>query len=317
MAFYDIFNGDADGLCGLHQLRLLDRRDAVLVTGAKREIALLERIAAAPGDSLTVLDVSMHENRAGLLRALHAGARCLYFDHHYPGEIPGHPALEAHIQYAPNVCTSLIVDAYVGQRFRAWAVTAAFGDNLHQAARHAAEPLGLSAQQLELLRELGECLNYNAYGDGVADLYFHPAELYRRLAPFDDPFEFVRHDSAFETLRGGFAADLALARSITPRIERQDHLLVALPDTAWARRVSGTLANLLSREAPARAHAVLVARPDGYVISVRAPEAAPAGADALCRKFGGSGRPGAAGINLLKAPDLPLFERAFLESFQP
>jgi DNA-binding NarL/FixJ family response regulator len=317
MAFYDIFNGDADGLCGLHQLRLLDHRDAVLVTGAKREIALLDQITAAAGDALTVLDVSMHENRAGLLRALHAGARCLYFDHHFPGDIPAHPALEAHIEYAPDVCTSLIVDAYVGHRFRAWAVAAAFGDNLHQAARRAAEPLGLPAQEVELLRELGECLNYNAYGDCAADLHFHPAELYRRLAPFEDPFEFLRGDPAFETLRHGFAADLALALSVTPRVERPHHLLVVLPDAAWARRASGVLANQLSRDAPARAHAVLVARPEGYSVSVRAPETARAGADVLCRRFGGGGRPGAAGINLLKAPDLAPFERAFLESFGP
>jgi DNA-binding NarL/FixJ family response regulator len=315
MAFYDIFNGDADGLCALHQLRRLERRDAVLVTGAKREIALLDRVVAASGDSLTVLDLSMHENKAGLLRALDAGARCQYFDHHYPGDIPSHPALEAHIQYAPDVCTSLLVDAYVGGRFRAWAVAAAFGDNLHRVARQAAEPLHLTERQLDLLRELGECLNYNAYGDSVADLHFHPAALFRRLEPFDDPFEFLRKDTAIAMLREGYAADLARARSVAPRIETERGLLVVLPDTAWARRASGSLANELSREAPARAHAVMVTRPGGYSVSVRAPQRAPAGADALCRRFGGSGRPGAAGINLLAAPDLAPFERAFLESF--
>jgi hypothetical protein len=315
MAFYDIFNGDADGLCALHQLRLLDPRETVLVTGAKREIALLDRITAAPGDCLTVLDVSLHENRAGLLRALDAGARCLYFDHHYPGPIPTHPGLEAHIEYTPDVCTSLIVDAYVGQRFRAWAVAAAFGDNLHQAARRAAAPLSLPAAQLDLLRELGECLNYNAYGDSVADLHFDPADLYRRLAPFDDPFKFLRNEPAFETLRAAFKADLALARSVAPRIDRPSHLLVVLPDAAWARRASGALANRLSCEAPARAHAVLLAKAEGYRVSVRAPESAPAGADALCRRFGGSGRPGAAGIDRLKPRELARFEQAFLESF--
>ena len=35
MAFYDIFNGDADGICALHQLRLQDPRPTQLVTGAK------------------------------------------------------------------------------------------------------------------------------------------------------------------------------------------------------------------------------------------------------------------------------------------
>ena len=33
MTQFDIFNGDADGLCALHQLRLERPLDSVLVTG--------------------------------------------------------------------------------------------------------------------------------------------------------------------------------------------------------------------------------------------------------------------------------------------
>lgn len=39
------FNGDADGLCALQQLRLAEGADAVLVTGVKRDIHLLKRVA--------------------------------------------------------------------------------------------------------------------------------------------------------------------------------------------------------------------------------------------------------------------------------
>ena len=46
MSYYDVFNGDADGLCSLHQLRLDEPRDSVLVTGAKRDIELLQRVVA-------------------------------------------------------------------------------------------------------------------------------------------------------------------------------------------------------------------------------------------------------------------------------
>ena len=49
VAFYDIFNGDADGICALHQLRMTEPREAELVTGTKREIRLVERCAAASG----------------------------------------------------------------------------------------------------------------------------------------------------------------------------------------------------------------------------------------------------------------------------
>src|SRR5690606_31030593 len=107
---YDIFNGDADGLCALHQLRLEEPRTAELVTGVKRDVALVERIEARAGDVLTVLDISMRSNAAALARALERGARVRYFDHHDPGTIPDHPALEAHIDTSSDVCTSLIVD---------------------------------------------------------------------------------------------------------------------------------------------------------------------------------------------------------------
>ncbi|PUE05199.1 MAG: acetyltransferase, partial [Candidatus Sedimenticola endophacoides] len=46
---YDVFNGDADGICALLQLRREEPREAVLVTGVKRDIALLERVDAGAG----------------------------------------------------------------------------------------------------------------------------------------------------------------------------------------------------------------------------------------------------------------------------
>ncbi len=49
MQFYDIFNGDADGICALHQLRLEEPRASVLVTGVKRDVRLLDRVTAARG----------------------------------------------------------------------------------------------------------------------------------------------------------------------------------------------------------------------------------------------------------------------------
>ena len=45
MSHWDVFNGDADGLCALQQLRLARPRESRLVTGLKREIALLLPIA--------------------------------------------------------------------------------------------------------------------------------------------------------------------------------------------------------------------------------------------------------------------------------
>ena len=50
------------------------------------------------------------------------------------------------------------------------------------------------------------------------------------------------------------------------------------------------------------------------MVSVRAPLAAPVGADVLCRDFGGNGRARAAGIDALPQGDLPRFLRAFADA---
>lgn len=318
MADYDIFNGDADGLCALHQLRLDAPRAARLVTGVKRDIALLDRVQAGRGDRLTVLDVSLEVNREALLRALRAGARCAYFDHHYCGEIPAHPALDAHIDHAPGVCTSLIVDRHLGGRYRAWAVVAAFGDNLNQAATEVAAPLALLPEQVALLRRLGECLNYNAYGDSVADLHFHPEALYRLLRPYRDPLEFAQREPAFERLRRGYDEDMRRAGEIAPLLDDAGHLAVLLPDEAWSRRVSGPWANRLAQSDAQRAHAVLVRKGHALGVSLRAPLARPGGADSFARQFaGGGGRAQAAGIDALPEEDLPRLLHAFARHFLP
>ena len=93
MTSYDVFNGDADGICALQQLRLQTPRESVLVTGLKREIDLLRRVNARKGDDISVLDVSLDKNRDSLIEVLAAGATVFYADHHYPGEIPAHENL--------------------------------------------------------------------------------------------------------------------------------------------------------------------------------------------------------------------------------
>ena len=78
MTDYDVFNGDADGICALVQLRLAEPRAAQLVTGVKRDISLLKQIDAEDGDRITVLDISMDKNHDDLQRVLAAGAEVFY-----------------------------------------------------------------------------------------------------------------------------------------------------------------------------------------------------------------------------------------------
>jgi len=316
MKFYDIFNGDADGICALHQLRLETPRDADLVTGVKRDTALVARVAAAPGDELTVLDVSLRSNAVAVRQALAAGARVRYFDHHAAGDIPQHPALEAHIDTAPDVCTSLLVDRHLSGRHRLWAVVAAFGDNLVEAALRAAQPLQLDHAELARLHELGEAINYNAYGETVEDLHYPPADLYRIIAPYRDPRHFIFDEPVFDVLKQAAAEDLARAEDVEAEFVTDTAALYVLPDASWSRRVNGVFGNRIAQSEPQRAHAVLVARPDGYAVSVRAPRSRPVGADTLCLAFdSGGGRQAAAGINQLPQGDLPKFIEAFRRQF--
>lgn len=314
---YDVFNGDADGICALHQLRLHEPADSRLVTGPKRDISLLKRVKAVAGDQVTVLDIALSKNREALDALLEAGAQVRYFDHHQPGEIPHHPNFEPHIDTDANVCTSLLVNQALHGKQLVWAVTAAFGDNLADAARQAAAPLNLSADQLARLQSLGECLNYNGYGETLDDLFFDPADLYRQLQPFADPFAFMDASPAYQTLSAGYRDDMVRAVSVSAMESRAAGRLFMLPAEKWARRISGVFGNQLAVESPTQAHAVLTAKPGGgYVVSVRAPLAAKSGADELCSQFDtGGGRKGAAGINHLPESELGRFGALFFDIF--
>ena len=317
MADFDVFNGDADGICALHQLRLAAPRAATLITGVKRDISLLKLVNAASGDRVTTLDVSLNKNRESLLRLLDAGATIEYFDHHQADNIPAHPNLHAHIDTHAEVCTSLLVNRHLGGRHLIWAVVAAFGDNLADVARREALPLGLGVSALSELQTLGACLNYNGYGESPEDLFFHPAELYREVHQHVDPFSFIRETATFQTLSRGYAEDMGHARAMQPMQANDVGAVYLLPNAAWARRVSGVFGNDLAVGAPDLAHAVLTQKDSGYLVSVRAPVSVRQGADTLCAQFEtGGGRKGAAGINHLPESELPRFLKLFDETFR-
>lgn len=317
MTHFDVFNGDADGICALHQLRLADPIDSTLITGVKRDIDLVRRVLPKHGDSLTVLDVSLDKNRTELLRVLESDIPVLYFDHHFAGDIPESGNLQTHIDTAGDVCTGLLVNRYLKGQFLPWAVTALYGDNLHDAAELAAEPLELSKTQLSQLETLGTLLNYNGYGSSLEDLYFAPDELYLKIRPYADPFEFIASDETFQQLSDGFDADMASAQSISPVLETATCAAFSFPNDPFSRRVSGVYSNLLARDNPDRAHALASLLPSGdYLVSVRAPLSTKSGADDLCRQFPtGGGRKAAAGINQLTADQFDAFLDAMQKQF--
>ena len=319
MSHFDVFNGDADGICALHQLRLALPLASTLITGVKRDIQLLERVPAQAGDSVTVLDISLDRNRQALLDLLGRGVEVEYFDHHFSGPIPQHPGLRAHIDPAPGVCTSVLVDGHLQGRYRPWAVVGAFGDNLDGTARSLAQSCALTRQQADRLCELGKAINYNAYGETESDLLLPPASLYQAIQRYASPLDFIAGESPARLLSDGRRQDLAMALQVEAAFQLPTGSIYMLPDTAWARRVHGDFANHLVARSPQRAHAVVCASTrGGYTVSVRAPLARPDGADRLCRRFpAGGGRAAAAGIDGLAQEQLPQFVRHFGEVFDP
>jgi hypothetical protein len=196
-------------------------------------------------------------------------------------------------------------------------VVAAFGDNLIESAERAATQLSVAPDDLARLRELGALLNYNAYGDSVADLCYHPAELHVAMRGFRDPFDFMKQHPAFGRLALAYAEDQARVRKLRPLTQTPAAVIYLLPQAAWCRRISGAFANQLARDDRERAQAVITPAADGVLrVSVRAPRGSAANADALCREFpGGGGRREAAGINALPAAQLEPFCLRFAAYF--
>lgn len=153
----------------------------MLVTGVKRDMALRARVPAQGGDSVTVLDVSLARNRDALAALPARGAEVRYFDHHFAGDVPVHPRLHLWLDTAPEVCTSVLVNRYLGGHHKRSAIVGAFGDNLPETAQALARSAGREPAAAEPLRILGEAINYNAYGDSEADLLVPPPRLYERM----------------------------------------------------------------------------------------------------------------------------------------
>ena len=314
MADFDVFNGDADGILSLVQLRLAEPRKAELVTGRKRDIKLLDRVQADEGDRVTVLDISMRSNSDDLQRILTSGAKVFYVDHHNAGDIPAHDNLTALIDTSPEMCTAILVDDYLKGAHRAWAVTAAFGDNFPKLARARARGYDLPLEKLE---RLGMLVNYNGYGGSVEDLLYHPADLYRELLPFKTPMDFLNeNNTVFGGLDAGYESDLSNAQQAKVIDATDKGHIITLADAAGSRRISGVYGNQLAQDNPNRAHAILTAQEGGYLVSIRAPLSNRIGADTLALQFEtGGGRSAAAGVNHLPEADLDRFIQAFRAAF--
>ena len=320
MADYDVFNGDADGICALVQLRQLEPRDAILVTGVKRDISLLKQVDAVDGDRITVLDISMEKNQSDLVRLLSKGANIFYVDHHAAGKVPVSASLMSLINESSDISTSLLVNNYLRGARLGWGVVGTFGDNLKNVAHEMLSSSSISSDQVVLLEKLGIYMNFNGYGADLSDLHFTPKELYQLVVGYDDPLDFITDSREhFEKLEAGYKQDFAAVTSLKPLRVSTSTAIYMLPNQPWARRVSGVFSNDLTNQHPGRAHAVMTEKSSGsYLVSVRAPLLNKQGASKLCSQFAtGGGREAAAGINDLPGDQLNSFIDKFEACFGP
>ena len=318
MKYIDVFNGDADGICALHQLRLDNPQpDARLVSGVKRDINLLSRLTDVRNSQITVLDISLDRNRADLETVLSRDNTVLYADHHFAGSIPVSSGLTAHIDPEPLTCTSLIINNLLKEQYTPWAIVGAFGDNLDETAIRIASRIGLEQTAVDQMKETGILLNYNGYGATVDDLFFSPEDLYCQVRPYVNPLVFYAESPALQTLSEGYRTDMERAASHAPIHQDASGRVYQLPAEPWARRVAGVYSNTLARQEPGLGHVLMSANEDSTLrISVRAPLDNRTGADVLCRQFPtGGGRAAAAGINELPPEQLDAFIKAFSRQF--
>ncbi len=319
----DVFNGDADGIFSLIQLRKLNpvaAEQQLLVTGVKRDISLVSKVSDAEANqaNITVLDISFDKNEGDIARVLTQAESVFYCDHHQAKKLFQHQRLTAVINTDPAVCTALLINDYLQNAQALWAVMAAYGDGLDDSAEQLADELKLTVAQKIVLKELGMLVNYNGYGNTETDLHYPPAALYQTLMTYDDPFAVIADTtSPYARLKSGYDADLANAQAITVQSEAKAVLVVELPNAPWANRISGTYGNILA--AQNRDKAIVIVSNNlhnSLTISLRAPKNNSYGAADICSQFAsGGGREGAAGINALPTAELSQFVELVSETY--
>ncbi|MDW2309503.1 DHH family phosphoesterase [Vibrio sp. 1075] len=309
---YDVFNGDADGIIALLQLRKAEPKHSKLVTGVKRDIKLLQQVTKQSDVSgCTILDISMEKNIDALYDLIERDIPLFYCDHHRTGEVPQADNFTALINLNANTCTSLLINQHLAGLHADWAIVGAYGDNMFASAEQLADSMGLSLDERAFLKELGTLINYNGYGASIDDLHIAPKELFQQLMRYVSPFDLKRDlSSPYYLLKQGYEADNQFVKSLAPIENTGVSEIYQLPCQPWARRISGVFGNALANQSPNKAHAVLTLNENqqNFTVSVRAPLSNRTGADEICCKFAtGGGRKAAAGINALPIEQISEF----------
>ena len=293
---YFIFNGDTDGICATRQLLFSNQNETKFVTGVKRDIALLDKIQDLADQEIVVLDVSVEKNHPSLIKLLKQNCRINWYDHHISAKIPEHIRFINHINTDPDINTSQIVNLHLNNKYPDWAIVGLFGDNMTNSADELAQSIFLSEVDKESIKQMGELFNYNAYGEDLDDLHYHPEEVLKECLKVDHPLDLLSNSDIIEKLKTGYQSDLSEA-SKAKLLQNNTYVF---PNQKWGRRVIGVFANLKANQNPDQPTAILIEKEDHFVVSVRSPINKSLNAAQFCAKFPtGGGRKKAGGINEL------------------
>ena len=315
MDYYDFFNGDADGIISLHQYRMHYPKDSQLFTGVKRDVKLLRHCTDIKDSTFTVFDISLLSNTDYIKPILDGGNYVKWFDHHEPGETDLGDNFSIKVDADPNCCTNILVDEYLNGLYRPWTICGIYGDNLHEQADKF-NPCFNKASMAKL-KEVGETLNYNGYGNEELDLTVHPKDVYLDLKDYESPFEYRKKSETYNKIYKQMKSDEAELSSSEILHESETGKVILLPNTRASIRYSGIYSNQQTTDSPDKAFAILTSVDGGnYRISIRSPKTNPYGASKLALQFPtGGGREKAAGVNELPKPELNNFIEKFEEVY--
>ncbi len=315
MNYFDFFNGDADGIISLHQYRLQFPQKSEVFTGVKRDVKLLRHAVEIKNSTLSVFDISLLSNKDYIDGILSNNNRVTWFDHHEPGETKLGDNFEIFVDADPNCCTNILVDNYIDGLYRPWTICGAYGDNLHEQA----EKLNpcFDEYSLSKLKEIGETLNYNGYGNEITDLTANPKDVYLDIINYESPFEYRQKSEIYNKIFTQMKSDESELNSSEVLHNSNTGKVILLPNTSASVRYSGIYSNTQTTENPTKAFAILTqVNEKNYRISIRSPKENPYGASKLALQFPtGGGREKAAGVNELPTEELNNFIEKFEEVF--
>jgi len=315
MKYYDFFNGDADGIISLHQYRMHYPKDSILYTGVKRDVELLRHCTKIENSKFTIFDISLLSNKVHVDIILSNGNTIRWFDHHEPGNKELGENFEIFVNADPNCCTNILVDKYVDGLYRPWTICGAYGDNLHEQADKL-NP-NFSKDSMLKLKEVGETLNYNGYGNTESDLTIHPKDVYLDIKNYESPFEYRTKSEVYNKIFTQMKSDESELSSSEILHESETGKVILLPNTKASIRFSGIYSNKQTTDNSDKAFAILTEiNEDNYRVSIRSPKNNPYGASTLALSFPtGGGREKAAGINELPKVELKKFVEKFEEVY--